>query len=154
MKIIEKEVLSLHDKKVLLQLWNNEYPAQLNYQTMDEFDSYLDALSDKNHYLLIDGGDEIKGWAFTFLRNDEDWFAIILSKDIQGTGKGSILINELKKNKDSLNGWVIDHENDVKQNQEQYKSPLLFYIKNGFVICTKTRIENEKMSAVKINWKQ
>ncbi|MEO6175987.1 MAG: GNAT family N-acetyltransferase [Flavobacterium circumlabens] len=154
MKIIEKEVLSLQDKEVLLQLWNNEYPEQLNYQTMDDFDSYLDALSDKNHYLLIDGEDKIKGWAFTFLRNDEDWFAIILNQDVQGKGKGSLLINQLKKNKDSLNGWVIDHENDVKQNQEQYKSPLLFYSKNGFVVCKETRIENEKMSAVKINWKR
>lgn len=154
MKIIEKEVLSLQDKEVLLQLWNSEYPKQLNYQTMDEFDLYLDALSEKNHYLLIDNEDKIKGWAFTFLRNDEDWFAIILNQDVQGTGKGSLLINELKKKKDSLNGWVIDHENDVKQNKEKYKSPLLFYIKNGFVICTETRIENEKMSAVKINWKK
>lgn len=154
MKIIEKEVLSLQDKEVLLQLWNNEYPKQLNYQTMDEFDLYLDGLSEKNHYLLIDDKDKIKGWAFTFLRNDEDWFAIILNQDVQGTGKRSLLINELKKKKDSLNGWVIDHENDVKQNKEKYKSPLLFYIKNGFVICTETRIENEKMSAVKINWKE
>lgn len=152
MKIIEKEVLSLQDKESLLQLWNNEYPKQLNYQTMDEFDLYLDGLSGKKHYLLIDDDDKIKGWAFTFLRNDEDWFAIILNQDVQGTGKGSLLINELKKNKDSLNGWVVDHENDVKQNKEQYKSPLLFYIKNGFVICKETRIENEKMSAVRINW--
>ncbi|MCD0464406.1 GNAT family N-acetyltransferase [Flavobacterium sp. ENC] len=154
MKIIEKEVLSLQDKEVLLQLWNSEYPERLNYQTMDEFDLYLDALSEKNHYLLIDDEDKIKGWAFTFLRNDEDWFAVILNQDVQGTGKGSLLINELKKRKDSLNGWVIDHEKDVKQNKEKYKSPLLFYIKNGFVICTETRIENEKMSAVKINWKK
>jgi hypothetical protein len=154
MKIIEKEVLSLQDKEVLLQLWNSEYPEQLNYQIMDEFDLYLDALSEKKHYLLVDDEDKLKGWAFTFLRNDEDWFAIILNQDVQGTGKGSLLINELKKKKDSLNGWVIDHENDVKQNKEKYKSPLLFYIKSGFTICTETRIENEKMSAVKINWKK
>jgi hypothetical protein len=32
---------------------------------------------------------------------------------------------------------VVDHENDVKQNKEHYKSPLLFYVKNGFVICKK-----------------
>ncbi|MEO7977870.1 hypothetical protein [Flavobacterium sp.] len=64
------------------------------------------------------------------------------------------MLNELKKNKKSLNGWVIDHENDIKQNKEFYKSPLLFYVKNGFVICEEKRIENEKMSGVKINWKQ
>jgi hypothetical protein len=38
-------------------------------------------------------------------------------------------MEELKKNKDSLNGLVVDHENDVKQNKEHYKSPLLFYVK-------------------------
>jgi hypothetical protein len=152
MEIIKKEFLSLQDKEVLLQLWNNEYPEKLNYQTIDEFDVYLDALTEKQHYFLINDEGKTKGWAFTFLRDGEDWFAIILDKEIQGTGKGSLLMNELKKNKDNLNGWVIDHENDMKQNKEFYKSPLLFYVKNGFTICDETRIENQKMSGVKINW--
>lgn len=29
-----------------------------------------------------------------------------------------------------------------------------FYIKNGFTTLTEIRIENEKMSGVKINWKR
>ena len=29
-----------------------------------------------------------------------------------------------------------------------------FYIKNDFTILTEIRIENEKMSGVKINWKR
>jgi hypothetical protein len=49
-----------------------------------------------------------------FFRDDEDWFAIRVDKNSQGSGKGSLLMEELKKNKDSLNGFV-DHENDVKQ---------------------------------------
>jgi hypothetical protein len=68
-----------------------------------------------------------------FFRDDEDWFAIRVDKKIVKEGKGSLLMEELKKNKDSLNGLVVDHENDVKQNKEHYKSPLLFYVKNGFV---------------------
>ncbi|KRD11386.1 hypothetical protein ASE21_06665 [Flavobacterium sp. Root901] len=152
MKIIKKDFLSLQDKEFLLELWNNEYPEKLNYQTINEFDVYLDALTKKQHYFLINDEGKIQGWAFTFLRDNEDWFAIILDKEIHGKGKGSLLMNELKKNKENLNGWVIDHENDVKQNKELYKSPLLFYIKNGFTICAETRIENQKMSGVKINW--
>jgi hypothetical protein len=35
-------------------------------------------------------------------------------------------------------------ENDVKQNKEHYKSPLLFYVKNGFVICKKMRLKIRK----------
>ncbi|TDW50239.1 hypothetical protein EV144_102675 [Flavobacterium sp. 270] len=152
MEIIKKEFLSLQDKEALLQLWNNEYPEKLNYQTIDEFDVYLNALTEKQHYFLINDENKIKGWAFTFLRENKTWFAIILNKDIQGTGKGSLLMNELKKNKSDLNGWVVDHENDIKKNKEFYKSPMLFYIKNGFTICEEIRIENQKMSGVKINW--
>ena len=154
MRIVQKVVLSLQEKEVLYQLWNTEYPEKLSYETIDGFDLYLTSLSNTKHYLLINEANKIKGWAFTFFRDDEDWFAILVDKNSQGSGKGSLLMEELKKNKNSLNGWVVDHENDVKQNKEQYKSPLLFYVKNGFVICQETRIENQKISAVKINWKQ
>ncbi|RTY88303.1 hypothetical protein [Flavobacterium sp. RSP15] len=154
MEIVEKEVLSLEQKEALCQLWNNEYPEKLSYKKTEEFDIYLNSLLNIKHYLLIDDANEIKGWAFTFLREDEVWFAIIIDDQIQGKGKGSLLLKELKKRKNNLNGWVVDHENDIKKNKEPYKSPLLFYIKNGFSICNGTRIENKKISAVKINWKR
>ena len=64
------------------------------------------------------------------------------------------MINEIKKNNTNLKGWVIDQENEVKQNEEIYKSPIPFYIKNGFEVLPDIRIENEKMSGVKIYWKQ
>ncbi|MEN2398522.1 GNAT family N-acetyltransferase [Flavobacterium sp. MC2016-06] len=153
MNIVQKEVLSLQDKEVLCELWNNEYPEKLSYQTIEDFNLYLDGLINTKHYLLIDDENKIRGWAFTFFRDEEDWFAIILDEKIQGNGFGSLLIKELKKNKTILNGWAVDHENDVKRNKEFYKSPLMFYIKNGFTICENSRIENQKISAVKINWK-
>lgn len=154
MKIVEKEILSEEEKEVLRELWNEEYPARLNCKTMQDFELYLNGLSNTKHYLLFEAFDKINGWAFTFLREDENWFAIILNHQIQGKGNGSFLIDELKKNNTSLNGWVIDHENEVKQNAAYYKSPMPFYIKNGFTILTEIRIENEKMSGVKINWKR
>jgi len=154
MKIVEKEYLSLEEKETLHELWNNEYPVKLNLKTIDDFELYLNGLSETKHYLLLDDSDEIHGWAFTFLRENESWFAIILNSEIHGKGIGSLLMNEIKKNNTSLNGWVIDHENEVKQNATFYKSPMPFYIKNGFTICKEIRIENEKMSGVKINWKR
>jgi GNAT superfamily N-acetyltransferase len=153
MKIVQKDVLSVKEKEVLRKLWNNEYPLRLHLKNLEDFDLYLNGLSNTKHYLLLDDSDKIIGWTFTFLREAEDWFAIILNSKIQGKGNGSLLINEIKKEKTSLNGWVIDQENEVKQNNEFYKSPLPFYIKNGFTVLTETRIENEKMSAVKINWR-
>lgn len=154
MKVVEREVLSLKEKEVLRELWNNEYPAKLNLKTIEDFELYLVGLSKAKHYLLFDELDKINGWAFTFLRDQEEWFAIILDSQIQGKGNGSFLMNEIKKNNTSLNGWVIDHENEVKQNATVYRSPMAFYIKNGFAICKEIRIENEKMSGVKINWKR
>jgi hypothetical protein len=154
MKIVHEEVLSLEQKESLLQLWNNEYPKSLNYETIHDFDLYLNSLSDVKHHFLMNDENIIQGWAFAFLRDNEDWFAIIVNSLIHGRGKGSLLIEELKKNKDNLNGWVIDHDNEIKNNAAPYKSPLLFYVKNGFTVCTETRIENEKISAVKINWKR
>jgi GNAT superfamily N-acetyltransferase len=153
MRIIQTENLSEEQKEVLRELWNEEYPARLHLKTIEDFESYLNGISNTKHYLLFDDFDKIIGWTFTFLRDGEDWFAIILNSKIQGKGNGSLLINEIKKEKTSLNGWVIDQENEVKQNNELYKSPMPFYIKNGFTILTETRIENEKMSAVKINWR-
>jgi hypothetical protein len=54
---------------------------------------YLTTLSKTKHYLLIDEANKIR-WAFTFFRDDEDWFAIRV-KNSQGSGKGSLW----KKNK-------------------------------------------------------
>ena len=152
MKIVQKDILSIEEKEVLRELWNNEYPAKLHLKTLEDLDLYLDRLLNTKHYLLFDDSDKINGWAFTFLRENENWFAILLDSKIQGKGNGSLLISELKKNNTILNGWVTDHENEVKQNNEVYKSPMLFYMKHDFTILTETRIENEKMSAVKINW--
>ena len=154
MKIIEKDVLTFEQKDSLMQLWNNEYPTKLNLKTIEDFELYLNGLSKTKHYLLLDDSDEIQGWTFTFLREDENWFAIILNSEIHGKRIGSLLMNEIKKNNTSLNGWVIDQENEIKHNATFYKSPLQFYIKNDFIICSEIRIENEKLSAVKINWKR
>ncbi|MEO8254232.1 MAG: GNAT family N-acetyltransferase [Flavobacterium sp.] len=152
MNSIEKDNLSIKEKVSLLQLWNDEYPARLNYKNTEDFDLYLSGLTNTKHYLLFDDSDEIMGWAYTFIRDNENWFAILLNHQIQGKGIGSHLINELKKNNTSLNGWVTDLETEIKQNQKYYRSPMEFYIKNGFKILTEIRIENDRISGVKINW--
>ncbi|WP_348824695.1 hypothetical protein [Flavobacterium aestuarii] len=72
----------------------------------------------------------------------------------KGKGFGTLLLKELKNKKPSLNGWVIDNSNNVKQNGEIYWSPIDFYFKNGFSVDKNIRMENDKISAVKIRWKR
>lgn len=97
MKIIETQVLSLEQKDSLMQLWNNEYPAKLSLKMIEDFELYLNGFSETKHYLLLDDSDEIHGWTFTFLIQNESWFAIILNHEIQGRRNGSLLMNEIKK---------------------------------------------------------
>ena len=154
MKIIQTKVLTLEHEEILLELWNSEYPERIGYNRLSEFQDHLDQLSCVKHYLLVDDLKQLQGWAFTFLREEEDWFGIIIDCKMQGKRFGTLLLEELKKNNSVLNGWVIDHQNDVKRNKKTYLSPLGFYTKQGFVVNENIRLENDKISAVKISWKR
>jgi len=75
MRIIQAANLSEEQKEVLRELWNEEYPARLHLKTIEDFESYLNGISNTKHYLLFDDSNKIIGWTFTFLRDGEDWFA-------------------------------------------------------------------------------
>jgi GNAT superfamily N-acetyltransferase len=152
LKIIQTNELNGPAKNQVLDLWNNEYPEKISYNSLTEFDKYLQNLSSLNHYLLTNNEHLILGWALTFERENEKWFAIILSEEIQGKGLGREMLNELKKAERVLNGWVIDRNNHKKKNGEIYVSPLKFYEKCGFEIQSEVRLELDKISAVKIKW--
>ena len=152
MKFITLTELSETYKKEIFSLWNNEYPKKLNYQTFSDFEGYLKNLDNQSHILTLDENQKVKGWYFDFNRDSIKWFAIILDSRIQGKGVGTKILNLAKEKETELNGWVIDHNNDLKKNGEIYKSPLNFYLKNGFEILKEPRLELEKISALKIKW--
>lgn len=152
MQIIKLTQLNETQKEQIFDLWNTEYPEKLVYHSMADFEHYLSRLTEQNHYVLSVTNDKIKGWAITFIRENEKWFAIIISGKLHGKGMGTEMLNELKKKESILNGWVIDHNADKKHNGDRYRSPLEFYIKNGFKVISETRLELEVMSAVKIKW--
>ena len=154
MKIIQTQVLTLEQKKTLFELWNAEYPERICYKDLSEFENYLDGVSSIKHYLLVNDLNQISGWAFTFVREEEDWFGIIIDSKMQGRKFGTLFLDELKRNTSVLNGWATDHQNDVKRNKESYLSPMEFYTKNGFIVEQNIRMENDKISAVKIRWER
>ena len=154
MEFITQIELSKTDKKEILSLWNNEYPEKLNYQMLSEFEKYLGNLIEQSHILMKSENQSIKGWYFDFFRENEKWFAIILDSKFQGKGFGTKLLNLGKEKETMLNGWVIDKKDVRRKNGELYKSPLNFYLKNGFEKLDNERLELEKISAVKIKWKK
>ena len=137
-----------------MELWNQEYPLKLNYHYLEDFKTYLNNLTDQSHILLLDEGNKVIGWYFDFLREGERWFAILLNSDVHRKGFGTKLLQIAKEKESILNGWVIDHNEDIKPNGDPYISPLDFYTKNDFKVISETRLELEKISAVKIKWQK
>jgi GNAT superfamily N-acetyltransferase len=152
MEIEKTKSLNSEDKQIVFDLWNREYPAKLGFQTIIDMDHYLQTLPGLTYYLLKNDSNVIEGWAMTYSAAEEKWFAITIAEEFQRQGKGTCLLDELKRENEILNGWVIDHENDVKANGLLYQSPILFYERNGFQIFPEYRLEIPILSAVKIRW--
>lgn len=144
--------LSPGEEESVMKLWNGEYPAKLAYDAVEYFETYINGLESPTH-ILVRLNKEIVGWATKFIRDQEKWFAIILSSSIQGQGIGSKIMSYLKTNEEILCGWVVDHNEDIKVNGELYVSPLNFYLKQGFDIIKEERLELPILSAIKISWK-
>ncbi len=151
MEIIEKSLLTEADKSQLMALWNEEYPLSLAHDHPDSFETYLGGLSHLRHFLLMEQNN-LLAWAYSFSRQNERFFAIILSKTVQGKGWGRKLIEKLKSGEKSLNGWVIDRSDYLKSDGTFYSVPLPFYIKCGFRVVPEVRLETPQMSALKICW--
>lgn len=134
-------------------MWNNEYPMKLGFDSIIEFNGYLENLQKLSHILLKDEN-MIKAWYFDFVRENERFFALILSSSVQGKGIGTEILNLAKAKENELNAWVVDHNNDYKRNGEPYYSPLSFYMKNHFEVLNSQRLELEEISAVKIRWRK
>ena len=152
-EIFETKFLDLKSKKEIIELWNEEYPIQLNYKKIEDFEIYLENLNNCIHYLIQDSNNTIKGWAFKFERDNKKWFAVIIAKEFQGIGIGKNLLEKIKTNETELLGWVINHSNDDKKNGEKYISPINFYKKCDFTITTE-RLQSNLISAIKIKWKK
>ena len=154
MKLVRNNQLTEKQKLQIYELWNNEFQARIGYQDISEFDAYLAKLTDQHHILALDENDEVKGWYFDFIRENERWFAIILDQSIHGKSFGTKMLDMAKSSNTVLNAWVNDLNADLKKNGELYLSPLAFYIKNGFKVLADVRIETDILSAVKIIWEK
>lgn len=151
-RIVRRKDLILSQKQELFELWNTEYPLDLQYKEISELDEYLKKLEDQNHILLMDENEKIIGWYSDFVRDNERWFLAILSSEIQGRKLGTLIIKIAKESNEKLNGWVINSDNYIKADGQFYKSPTDFYRKQGFQILEDIKLETDRISAIKIKW--
>jgi GNAT superfamily N-acetyltransferase len=154
MNFQQTDTLEAYQKRTLMKLWNAEYPENLMHYRLESFQKYLNTLKDTRYILLIDNTEEIVGWYVDFTRDSEKWFAMIIDSRFHGNGFGKEILSTAKQHLKELNGWVIDDSNYRKRNGQLYRSPVSFYLKNGFKLLPEVRLELEKFSAVKIQWKR
>ena len=152
MRIIRRKNLTISQKQDVFELWNKEYPKNLQYKQISEFDDYLDKHKDQKHILLIDENDKVKGWYSDFIRNNERWFLTILSSEIQGRKFGTQIIQVAKEENKELNGWVIKADNYIKADGQPYQAPIEFYRKNGFQILDQIQLHTNQISTIKVQW--
>ena len=150
MEIIQTKTLSSVQSEQINSLWNKEYPLKLK----DRFPILLEGTTWHSHYLVEDSNGLIIAWAVMFEHSSQIRFSIIVSQEHQGKGLGKILLDHMKSTRNEFYGWVIDHNNDLKLNGENYISPLSFYVKQGFEIISDQRIETEMIQAVLVGWKK
>ena len=150
MEITQTTILSDVQSEQINSLWNAEYPLKLK----DRFPILLEGTTWHNHFLIEDSNHVVIAWAVMFEHSNQIRFSIIVSKEHQGKGLGKLLLDHLKATHDEFFGWVIDHNNDLKLNGENYISPLPFYLKQGFEIIPNQRIDSEMIQAVLVGWKE
>ena len=152
MKMIEKIALSHEEQRQLMALWNAEYPGQIGYGSLEELQKYLTDIDPDKHLLLFEANSMI-GWLMLFEREGSKWFAMIVNTAFQGKGYGTLLLNRAKEEARELNGWVVDREIYQRKDGSTYRTPLPFYLKNGFEPQPESRFEDERLSAVRIRWR-
>lgn len=152
--IISTSVLNFKQQEELFHCWNSVYPTNVKFDDFGMMQSYFDGLQHLQFFLLIDGSIPATAFSFRFMREGELWLAILMPPSMQGKGYGSILLEELTENVDTISAWVVDHDLVVKTDGTPYRSPVQFYVKNGFELQEGVRLEIDTISAVKLIWKR
>lgn len=154
MQVKRTQQLTKKQKKNIIDLWNEEYPEALSLSDVNAFDDYLEGLSDKHHLLVIDDKEDVAGWLIDFIRGGERCFAMLLHVSSQGKGYGTKLLDTAKQTNTELNGWVIDNNEQQKQNGQNYKSPTGFYKKNDFEIVHGIQSKKNGIKGIKVRWEK
>ena len=151
MEILNQKKLTAHQKKQVFDLWNTEYPASICHKNIDGLEEYLSKLKNPKHTLIVDKN-ELLAWYCDFERDSERNFAMIVSRQAQGLGIGTKLLNLAKSINNSLFGWVVIGDGYKKIDGSEYPSPVGFYEKNGFEILFDQTWESDVLKTVKIRW--
>lgn len=140
MNVIRKTELTSKEIGLMLELYNRRMPKSFN-KTEDTF--CIDCGEDVEIFMAYEA-EVLSG----FLSIREGWGKLISS----GLA-GKLLLEEAKKHNDVLFGWVSTKEGVKNGEGKDYKSPINFYLNNGFKIDER-RNEGLDPTILKVIWKK
>ena len=152
MEIKTTKQLSKDEKQSIFQIWNEVYPKQIMYKTLDDLENYLAKCTNSVHLLAKHNG-ETAAWLCVFDRDGQRWFALIVDASFQRQGIGEKMLSKMKTLEDKVYGWMTPHNRYEKANGEKYLSPKGFYEKHGFAITDEV-FDTDILSTVKIVWQR
>lgn len=136
------------------QLWNEEYPSTIIHNEEGGLLDYLDGLTEPRHVLLLDLDESVCAWWLDFIRDEDRWFAMIVTRNQQGKGYGRQLLDRAKEKHSVLNGWTVQTGQYQRKDGSPYVSPIVFYKKNDFQILESVQMKTPVLETVKIRWEK
>jgi GNAT superfamily N-acetyltransferase len=133
------------------QVWNEECPVQIRYDHVGAFENYFASLENIDFYVAQNEEQFFYGFAFVFTRENDRWFAIFINSKFQNKKIGRMLLDSIKQNEKMVYGWIVDHDNYIKDDGTPYLSPKSFYVKNNFEILKEYALKNG-LQLRKIKW--
>ena len=154
MKFVEYDVLPPFVWPQLQGIWNGVYPTVLAKDSLEDFQADLSKYEDYWHVLAMDEEDNVIGWYFDFIRENDRWFGIIIDGSNHGRGIGRKLLEIAKTNRSRLCGWVFPTSEYIKADGTHYPSPIPFYLKLGFETLPEVELNTDTFTLIKILWER
>lgn len=142
------------EKFRIAALWTAEYPADIAFFSVADFEEFLESIGNRRHFIATAQGGEIAGWLISFDRDGERWFSIIVDETFKGRGIGRGLLDLAFDHDRELNGWVVPTDEYFTHFGKPYKSPLGFYLKYGFDVIAGEKFAKTLIDTVKIRLKK
>ena len=140
-------------REELRAIWNLVYPQGIAQRTIEDTNTFLDSKDNRSHYLVLENG-KLIGWSFTFARDGQNWFSILVHPNYQQKGIGKALVKCMQANNDELCGWMVDKKGYKTLAGKRYYIPLDFYKALDFFVIENCRFDSDLLCSVKIEWKK
>ncbi len=131
----------------------SEYPKFTREIKFLKFKNFLNQ-NEERKIIIATSDEKLIGWLMVSFADKLGiyHFNMLVHRDFQRTGIGSKLLLNAKEHFNELYGVVVPVNRYKRRDGTQYRSPLEFYLRNGFQLTGKKFIGYKDVTMVEIKW--